>query len=85
MSHSIWRSILTVAGALCLGVILALPASAEGDRKGKGKGKRKGRHHSVEQIFKKFDKNADGALTSDEVPEKCPICGAPKARFQEVV
>ena len=66
------KSVLTIASALCLTVLFALPAYADaggrGDRDGKGKHKRK--RPSVEKIFEKFDKDESGSLTSDEVPER---------------
>ena len=49
MSLSIKRSALTIASVLCLGIILALPAYAEGGKNGKGK--RKGKRPTVEQVF----------------------------------
>lgn len=45
---------------------LAIPAHAE-ERKG---GKRKRGKHKIGRMFKQFDKNKDGLLTADEVPER---------------
>ena len=61
------KSLLTLTSALLLALALATPAFAEdgGGRKGKGKGR-----HGKGHIFHKFDKNKDGALTSDEVPAR---------------
>ncbi len=59
---------LSLLCALLLGVAFALPAHAgETDGEGrKGKGKRK----HAGKLFKKFDKDKSGSLTSDEVPAK---------------
>lgn len=43
-------------------------AAPTADAEGKGKGKRKGKR--AKHAFKHFDKNGDGQLTADEVPEK---------------
>ena len=60
--------------SLLLAVALAAPAFAgegEGGRRGgRGEGKRGGGKAKCERLFQKFDQNEDGALTSDEVPEK---------------
>ncbi len=61
------KSILSLATALALAVVLAVPAVAEEGAK-EGKGKRgKGK---CARAFKKFDKDGSGTLTSDEVPAK---------------
>ena len=61
------KSILSLATACALAIVLATPALAEDGDKG-GKGKRgKGK---CGRIFAKFDKDKSGTLTSDEVPEK---------------
>jgi len=64
------KAVLTTAAALLLTIALAVPAYAEegGGRDG-GKGGKRKRPHAG-KLFEKFDKNKDGSLTSDEVPEK---------------
>ena len=66
------KSVLTLASALCLTVLFALPAYADAGAKGdgNGKGKNKRKRPSVEKIFERFDKDESGTLTSDEVPER---------------
>lgn len=61
------KRILSAVAVLIAVVALSVPAYAG---EGKGKGKRgKARRHAG-KIFKHFDKNKDGSLTADEVPEK---------------
>lgn len=55
------RQILTIVCASLVAVVFATPAHA---------GEGEGRGHRGHRIFKHFDKNADGALTQDEVPAK---------------
>ena len=62
------KSILLKTCVLLCALALAVPAYAEGGG-GKRQGGKKGRRAG--QLFEKFDKNKDGALTSDEVPENC--------------
>ena len=63
------KRILTTLAVLMLGIVLAVPAYA-GEGKGDGKRKHKRKRPNAERIFKHFDKNEDGLLTSDEVPER---------------
>ena len=61
------KSLMTLATACLLAVAFSVPAFAED---GAGKGKRKGKGPRKGKIFEKFDKNGNGVLTADEVPER---------------
>lgn len=60
---------LRICSVILLALAFTVPAYAgEGGDGGGRKGK--GKHPRAGKIFKKFDKNKDGALTEDEVPAK---------------
>ncbi len=68
--HASLKAFLATTCALLLTVALALPAEAgEGGKRGGKRGGKKGKH-KIAKLFKRFDKDKSGSLTSDEVPAK---------------